>query len=135
MELKNKLAQNLYGPPDYTLSVGLQLRGPEVKFFRAYHVAFTTAYATIENGQLFLHDVSFGGQKTRKIKCLAHKNEIIKLAKRKEKLDRSTIALLRLFAESGWIKAELGLVQGQNKADKRRQIKERDLTRAEARGL
>src|SRR4051812_9763126 len=73
------------------LEAGMLLTGSEVKSLRNKHADLEGAYASIENGELWLFNMHigpykqagrFGHEEKRKRKLLAHKREIERLAGR-----------------------------------------------------
>lgn len=109
---------------------GLVLVGSEVKSLRDGKVELVDAYATVENGELYLKQmyiapferaVAFPHEPRRSRKVLVHKREI-------EKIDRAvmregyTVVPLRLYFRRGHVKVELGLAKGKKTHDKRADI-------------
>ncbi|MCS4536649.1 MULTISPECIES: SsrA-binding protein [unclassified Mycoplasma] len=116
-----------------TYEAGLVLEGWEVKSARAGTVQLTTSYCFFRNNEIFLSNATFKqfmlvkGDETRERKLLMHKNEIIRLANKKDRLGASTILPTKIYFNSASrIKVEIALVVGMNKADKRETIKKRD---------
>jgi SsrA-binding protein len=109
---------------------GLVLVGSEVKSLRNGKVELVDAFATIENGELWLKQlyiapferaVAFPHPPRRTRKVLVHKSEIARI-------DRSitregyTLVPLRLYFKQGRVKVELGLAKGKKSVDKRADI-------------
>jgi SsrA-binding protein len=126
-----------------TVEVGLVLKGTEVKSLRDGKLQFRDAYASVHNGEMWLHHAHiaeythgnvFNHDPSRSRKLLAHRHEIDRLeAKVNEK--GVTLIPLEVYFRRGKAKVKLGLCRGKAKQDKRQSIKERDERRAQARAL
>lgn len=132
----NKKARHEYFV-DESLEVGIALRGTEVKSIRAGKVNFQDAYASIENGELWLHGLHispfekgniFNHDPVRNRKLLANGKEIRKLRARTQEKGYTLIPL-RVYFTGPWVKIELGLCKGKKHYDKRESIKARDTQR------
>ncbi|MSQ13913.1 MAG: SsrA-binding protein SmpB [Dehalococcoidia bacterium] len=135
------IAQNRAAFYDYAIldryEAGLVLQGTEIKSVREGKVDLRDAYATPENGELWLLNAhiapySKGGihnhDPRRKRKLLLHRNELVKLTA--EAAQRGyTIVPLRLYIKGRVAKVELGLARGQRQYEKRDRIAERDAER------
>lgn len=119
---------------------GMVLLGSEVKSMRARKADLEGAYASVDNGELFLHKMHvapyeqasvFGHEIKRSRKLLAHRHEIEKIH---GKLTTRGYALvpMRVYFKDGRCKVELGLGKGKRVEDKREEIK-RELDTREAR--
>ena len=106
---------------------GLELKGTEVKSIRAGLVSLQGAFARLQNGELYLFDVSIQPyerasheqhEAKRARRLLMHRVEIDKLTGSMER-DGLTIPALRLYWKKGRVKVELGLGKGKLAADKR----------------
>jgi SsrA-binding protein len=106
---------------------GIALTGTEVKSIRAGGLTLTGGYASIRDGQIVLYDVQispyeqgnrYNHAPTRPRKLLIHKREARLLGQR---VDQKGLAIipLKVYFRRGWIKLELGLCKGRQKADKR----------------
>lgn len=126
-----------------TFEVGIALRGTEVKSVRAGFVSLAEGYvrATASPLELTLHSANIGeygpagplgnGRQhapTRVRSLLAHKKEILKLAKESE-VKGMTIVPLKLYFKNGYAKLLIGIAQGKSKHDKRGSIKDREAKR------
>ena len=122
------------------LEAGMLLTGSEVKSLRARHADLDGSYASVDNGELFLHKMhigpypqagAFGHEPTRSRKLLVHTQEIKRLV---GKLAQRGYALVpvRVYFKGRRAKVELGLGRGRRKGDHREQIR-RDLDLREAR--
>lgn len=112
---------------------GLVLQGWEVKSARVGTVQLTNAYCFFKNDELWLCNATFKQfmlvkcDETQDRKLLMHKNELLRLKHKKERLGASTILPVKIyFNKQSRIKIEIALVTSMNKADKREQIKKRD---------
>jgi SsrA-binding protein len=139
---KTKLiAQNRKARYDYliedTVEAGLALSGTEVKSCRAGKVNLTDSYASIKDGEAWLHQChispySHGNRANhdpvRPRKLLLHRNEIDRLAA-KVAQDGRTLVPLRLYFKHGLAKAEIAVARGKRAYDKRAAQAERDADR------
>ena len=109
---------------------GLVLVGSEVKSMRAGKCDIVDAYASVDNGQLWLKQLYvapfeqakvFPHEVRRARKVLMHKSEIAQVQKA---LSRQgyTLIPLRLYFKNGRAKVELGLAIGKKTHDKRDEI-------------
>lgn len=116
---------------------GLVLQGTEVKAIRQGGVHINDAYGTLENGEVFLHQMNiapyshgnrYNHEPLRKRKLLLNKNEIRKLIG--AVVEKGfTLVPVRLFWVKGRAKVELALAKGKTKGDRREDIKSRDAQR------
>ena len=122
---------------------GLELKGTEVKSIRAGLVSLQGAFARLQNGELYLFDVSIQPyerasheqhEAKRARRLLMHRVEIDKLTGSMER-DGLTIPALRLYWKKGRVKVELGLGKGKLAADKRMNLKKRVETREAERAV
>ena len=109
---------------------GIVLVGSEVKSMRAGRVELVDAYATVENGELWLKQMyiapfeqasAFPHEPRRARKLLVHASEIARM-ERAVTRDGMTVVPLRLYFKGGKVKVELGLARGKKTHDKRRDI-------------
>lgn len=116
---------------------GIVLTGTEVKSARTGQVNLKDAYATIVNGEIWLHNAHFSPytqgnrenqEPLRTRKLLMHAREIHKL-ERETSQSRMTLVPLRLYVKGGRIKVEIALARGKNAPDKREAIRDKDLRR------
>ena len=138
--IKNKRAHFEYVLLDKYLA-GMVLMGTEVKSVRMGNVSLQEAYCYFIRGELWVKGMHIAAYvqgnldnhvEHRDRKLLLHKKELSKLLRSKEK--GLTIVPLQLFMnERGWAKLQVALAKGKKLYDKRQQIKERDLERAERR--
>jgi len=131
---------------DYTIietfEAGIELRGTEVKSLRDAKAQLVDAYATVENGQLYLRNAHISiydpgsysnHEPTRARRLLMHRAEIRRL---QTQLEQSglTMVPLSLYFLRGKVKVELAVVKGRKTYDKRAKLDERR-SRKEIRGI
>jgi SsrA-binding protein len=125
------------------LECGIVLFGTEVKSLREGGVQIKDGYATIEGGELWLHNVHIAPygpaardnhELERPRKLLAHRREIEKLVGRvKEK--GLTLVPTRLYFKDGRAKVEIAVGRGKDRFDKRESIRAREQHRDVQRAL
>lgn len=141
------VAQNRRARHDYELGerfeAGMVLTGTEVKSLRAGRASLADAFATVDDGEVWLRNAhipeyAFGTwtnhatRRTRKL--LLHRREI-------EKLDRATTASgrtivpLAVYFSDGYAKVELAIGTGKKAWDKRQSIAAREADRDAQRDL
>ncbi|MBX7192802.1 MAG: SsrA-binding protein SmpB [Sandaracinaceae bacterium] len=112
---------------------GLVLAGSEVKSLRLGRADLEGAFATISNGECFLHNLFiapyeqatvWGHEPKRVRKVLLHASEIEKWAGRIT-MRGYTIVPLRLYFKNGRCKVELGLGKGRKLGDDREKVKKK----------
>lgn len=126
-----------------TYECGIALVGTEIKSLREGKASLVEAFATIDNGEVWLRNLhipeySMGSwtnhtpRRTRKL--LLHRSEIDTLEGKVRDGNRTLIPL-SLYLKDGRAKVELGLAQGKQAHDKRESIKRRTEDREIARDL
>ncbi len=127
-----------------TLEVGLVLQGSEVKSLRDGSVQMAGSWARVDRGELWLHNLhispyshaaeAFRTEPDRVRKLLAHRREIQRL---KARVDQQRLALvpLTLYFSGGRAKLTLALARGRSRADRRRDIQQRDTDAEAARSM
>ncbi len=136
--MENRKARHRYSVGE-TLEVGMVLAGTEVKALRDGQVSLGEGFvrATAEPLGLWLYGVNIGvyapaGAKghrpVRPRKLLAHKREILRLAKTSEERG-VTIVPLKLYFSDGWAKLLIGVGRGKSRSDKREDLKAQDAKR------
>ena len=120
-----------------TWEAGVVLTGTEVKSLREGKAQIKDGYATVRDGEVWLHNVHIppyapaareNHEPERSRKLLMHRREIERLiGKTREK--GLTLVPTRLYFRDGRVKAEIALAKGKDVGDKRRTIKERELKR------
>lgn len=125
------------------MEAGIVLVGSEIKSIREGRASLLDAYADVEGGEVWLHDMSvspyaqashFGHEPGRVRKLLLNKDEIKRLTGRITEKGY-TLVPLRLYIKDGRAKVELGLARGKRKYDKRHQLAQRDAEREMERAL
>ena len=115
-----------------TYTAGIMLTGVEVKFIRNGRLSFVDSFCSIQNGELFMKNVSISGigndDIKRDRKLLLKKKEINKILKN---LDKGlTIVPIRIYTnERRVFKVDIALARGKKLHDKRDSIKKRDMDR------
>ena len=119
------------------------LPGTEVKSLREGRVTLAHAYADVRDAEVWLIGAEIAEyaqgnvqnhEPARDRKLLLHRGEIASLiGKVREK--GQTIVPTRLYFKDGKVKLELALARGKERADKRRDLVERDARRQMERAL
>jgi len=124
------------------LECGVVLVGTEVKSLRDGHASLDEAYASVENGELFLigseipeyamgNRMNHKPKRTRKL--LVHRSEIAKFAGRAAERG-FTLVPLQIYFKDGRAKVEIAVAKGKQLHDKRESKKaaeaKRDIQRA-----
>jgi SsrA-binding protein len=122
---------------------GLALTGTEVKSLREGKAQIKDGYATVRDGEVWLHNVHIppyapaareNHEPERSRKLLMHRREIDRLiGKTREK--GLTLVPTRLYFKGGRAKVEIALARGKDVADKRQAIKEREMRREMERAI
>jgi SsrA-binding protein len=122
---------------------GIALTGTEVKSLRSGKAQIKDAYATVTDGEVWLHHVHIppyapasrdNHEPERDRKLLLHRREIERLIG-KTKQRGLTMVPTRLYFKGGRAKVELALAQGKDRFDKRETIRERETKRDMQRAL
>ena len=123
---------------------GIVLQGTEVKSLREGRVNLQDSYASVREGEMFLHNChvspySHGNimnhDPTRVRKLLLHKTEINKLLGKTQQKGLTLIPLRIYFSKRGHAKVELGLAKGKKLYDRRESIKAREAGREVQRAI
>jgi SsrA-binding protein len=138
---ERSIAQNKKARHDYEIlavfEAGVVLTGTEVKSLRAGRASLTDGFASIDDGEAWLHNVHIpeydqgtwnNHAPRRKRKMLLHREEIRKLDI-ETRQSGLTIIPLRLFFKDGYAKVDIGLARGRKTHDKRQAIAERESQR------
>jgi SsrA-binding protein len=141
------IASNRKARHDYTVidsfEAGLVLTGTEVKSLREGRASLVDGFATIDDGEVFLHGVhipeyvqgSWTNHTPRRVrKLLLHKSEILRLVG-KTKESGLTLVPLALYFRGGLVKVEIALAKGKQSYDKRQDLARRDADREVQRAL
>ena len=127
-----------------TLEAGLVLTGTEVKSLREGKASIAEAYATEEQGELWLINSNlpeylqanrFNHNPKRRRKLLVHRTQLNKLAGAVQREGMTLVPLKIYFDDRGMAKMELAVGKGKNVPHKRQTIKERESNRQKARIL
>ena len=119
------------------VEAGMVLRGTEVKALRDGGAQLKDAYATITDGEVWLHNLHIPPYKPaarenhepeRPRKLLLHRREIERILGRIGEKGL-TIVPTRIYFSGGRAKVELATARGKDRFDKRASIKERDMKR------
>ena len=126
-----------------TYEAGIELRGSEVKSLREGKAQIKDGYASIRDGELWLHNVHIApyGPASRENhdperprKLLAHKREIERLVGRINERGL-TLVPTRIYFSGSRAKVEIALARGKDRFDKRESIKSREQARDMERAL
>jgi SsrA-binding protein len=137
-----QLAQNKKASHDYfiedTYEAGIVLMGTEIKALRMGKANIGDAFATIRNGEMFIHNMHISpfeqGNRhnptdpTRARKLLLHKQQIHKLLGQ-SKQEGYSIVPLKIYIRNGYAKLLIGLGKGKKQYDKRETAAKRDAQR------
>lgn len=139
----NRKARHAYDILE-TFEAGIVLHGSEVKSLREAQVQMGEAYAVVDDGEVWVHNVHIAEYSNvdkatrptvdRKRKLLLHRKEIDEIA-RKVNIERLTLIPLSIYFKDGLAKIEIAIARGRKQADKRRAIAERDMARETERSL
>ena len=122
---------------------GMELQGSEVKSIRNGGVQIKDAYAALQDGEIWLHNMHIapydpaardGHEPERPRKLLLHRKEIERLiGKTQEK--GLTLVPTRVYFKGARAKVEIALAKGKDHVDKRRDLKAKDQKREIDRAL
>jgi SsrA-binding protein len=122
---------------------GLVLQGSEVKAMREGGVQIKDAYADVERGEVWLHNMHVapygpaareGHEPERPRKLLLHRREIERLIGSVQQKGL-TLVPTRVYFKDGRAKVEIALGRGKDAVDKRRDLKAKDQKREIQRAL
>ncbi|MBN0972810.1 SsrA-binding protein SmpB [Gordonia hongkongensis] len=138
---RNVIASNRKARHNYAIldvyEAGVVLVGTEVKSLRAGKASLVDAFATIDDGEVWLHALHIAeygnGSWTnhsvrRKRKLLMHRREIDNLVG-KIRDGNLTLVPLSMYFNDGKVKVELALARGKQAHDKRQDIAKRTAQR------
>ena len=138
---ENRKARRNYEVED-TFEAGLELCGSEVKSLRNGKAMIAEAYATDEDGEIFLINAHIpeyaqaarnNHRPRRRRKLLLHKREIGRLIGAIQREGMTLIPLKLYFNDHGIAKLLIGLGRGRKLHDKRQVERKRDWERQKAR--
>jgi SsrA-binding protein len=127
-----------------TLEAGIVLTGTEIKSLVQGKSLITEAYASFEDGELWLVNSyipeyteasRFNHAPTRRRKLLVHKKQLSKLVTSVARDGMTLVPLKVYFNDKRKAKVELALARGKKNHDKREADKKRDWDREKARVL
>jgi len=122
---------------------GMVLQGSEVKSLRAGNVQLKDAYAAVQGGEVFLHNMHIAPypaaarenhEPERARKLLMHRREIERLIGSTHERGL-TLVPTRVYFVANRAKVEIALARGKDLYDKRRDLKARDQRREIERAL
>lgn len=141
------IATNRKARHNYTIleefEAGVVLLGTEVKSLRQGKASLVDAFATVDNGEVWLRGLhipeytqgswtNHAPRRTRKL--LMHRSEIEKLIG-KTREGSLTLVPLSMYFANGHVKVELALGRGKQSHDKRQDLAKRDMEREVTREL
>lgn len=130
---KNPTAGHNYFIED-KLETGIVLSGTEIKSIRNGKANIKDSYATIRNGEAFVHNMHISNYEQGNIynknplrdrKLLLHKKEIFKLTGLL-KQKNYTLIPISLYFKGNKVKVELGICKGKKLYDKREELAKKD---------
>jgi len=122
---------------------GVVLKGTEVKSLRGGKAQIKDGYATVDDGEVWLHHVHIppyepaareNHDPDRDRKLLLHRREIDRLIGRTRERGL-TLVPTRIYFSGPHAKVEIALAQGKDRHDKRESIREREMQRDMDRAL
>jgi SsrA-binding protein len=122
---------------------GIELMGSEVKSIRNGGVQIKDAYAALEKGEVWLHNMHIapydpaareGHEPERTRKLLLHRREIERLIGQTQEKGL-TLVPTRVYFKGSRAKVEIALAKGKDHVDKRRDLKAKDQKREIDRAL
>ncbi|GAA2857581.1 SsrA-binding protein SmpB [Pseudonocardia halophobica] len=141
------IAQNRRARHDYAVleefEAGVALMGTEVKSLRLGRASLVDAYATVDDGEVFLrglhipeytHGSWTNHEPRRTRKLLLHKYEIERLIG-KIREGGLTLVPMSLYFSDGKVKCEIALARGKKTYDKRQDLAKKDAERDMARAI
>lgn len=126
-----------------TFEAGIVLEGSEVKSIKDGHVSLADSFVNINNGEVFLKNayvknyektLNYAPNEKRNRKLLLNKTEISKLKKKTEEKGY-TIIPTKIYLKNNLVKVQIALCKGKKLYDKRKTIKEREVTKSIEREL
>ena len=133
---QNKKARHDYHIED-TYEAGIVLTGTEVKSLRQGRASLVDGFATLRDGEAWLHSVHIpeytqgtwtNHAARRKRKLLLNRHEIDKIERRVNEKGL-TVVPLALYFKDGRAKVEIALAKGKKAYDKRHTLAERQANR------
>ncbi|MBF0484499.1 MAG: SsrA-binding protein SmpB [Candidatus Omnitrophica bacterium] len=140
--MDNTVATNKKAFRDFELfdkyQCGIVLQGAEIKSVRAAKVNFKSAFARVDEDEVYLYNLSIDPYaqasylntlSERPRKLLLHKREIKKLNGILQQKNMTLVPTQLYFNARGILKVELALAKGKRSFDKRDDIKKREIGR------
>lgn len=128
-----------------TIEAGVVLKGDEVKSLRAGHVNLVGSFATMYQGELFMINCQITpyamayekkeADAKRSRKLLLHRREIVRIGNEIAQKGVTVVPIKLYFNEKNKVKAELGICKHKKAADRKKEIKEKDIKRETQREL
>ena len=120
-----------------TLEAGLVLTSTEIKSIRDHRVNLSGAYVFPHNGEMWLYNshiapyppASYSNHEPDRIRKLLLKRDQIRRLTASLRRKGFAIIPMRLYISGHYAKVQLGIGKGRRKRDKRREIKERSISR------
>ncbi|MHC5251117.1 SsrA-binding protein SmpB [Listeria kieliensis] len=135
------IAQNKKARHDFsieeTFEAGIVLQGTEIKSVRNARVNLKDAYARVDRGEVFLHNMHispyeqgnrFNHDPLRTRKLLLHKKQISRLIGETKEAGYSIVPL-KMYIKDGYAKILIGVAKGKKKYDKREDLKRKEAKR------
>ncbi len=116
---------------------GIELRGSEVKALREGKAQIADAYATVEDGEVWLRNLHIppyapasleNHDPERPRRLLLHRYEIERLVGTTQRKGL-TLVPIRVYFKGNRAKVELALARGKEQRDRRRELRDRDVQR------
>ncbi len=139
---RNRKARHEYEILD-TYEAGMVLKGPEVKSLRAGQLAFRDAFARVDNGEVWLHNLHISPYEEanranqdpdRVRKVLLNRAEIRRLVSQTEQKGLTLIPL-EVYFRKGNAKVIIGVARGRRLYDKREKLKKQTQDREARRAM
>lgn len=132
----NRKARHNYSVIE-VFEAGVSLQGTEVKSLREGHASLADAFATVDDGEVWLRNLHIpeyqhgswtNHEPRRNRKLLLHRQQIDRLV---GKIQDGNLALvpMSLYFSDGKVKVELALARGKRAYDKRQDMARRDAQR------
>lgn len=144
---KQIVATNRKARHNYTVlevfEAGVALQGTEVKSLRQGHASLADAFATVDDGEVWLRNLHIpeyahgswtNHEPRRNRKLLLHRAQIDRLVGKIQD-GNLTLMPLSLYFSQGKVKVELALARGKQAHDKRQDLARRDAQREVLREL
>ncbi|TDQ36998.1 SsrA-binding protein SmpB [Aureibacillus halotolerans] len=136
-----QIAQNKKAHHDFfieeTFEAGLVLQGTEIKAIRAARVNLKDAFARVQHGEVFLHNMHISPYEQGNIhnheplrtrKLLLKRKEISRLIGESQQQGYAIVPL-KLYIKNGFAKVLIGLARGKKNFDKRETLKRKEAKR------